>query len=64
MRTLLCEETPSKVGYFEKNAEGFSTAKNDLVCPRARLDLAWAYGFPDQTGLDIQICKTGPARQD
>ena len=29
---------------------------------RARPD--WAYEFPDQTGPDTQICRTGPARPD
>ena len=29
---------------------------------RARPD--WAYEFPDQTGQDTQICRTGLARPD
>jgi hypothetical protein len=29
---------------------------------RARPD--WAYEFPDRTGLDTQICRTGPAGPD
>ena len=24
----------------------------------------WAYEFPDRTGPDTQICRTGPARPD
>ena len=31
------------------------------ISNRAQPD--WAYEFPDRTGLDIQICRTGPARQ-
>ena len=33
-----------------------------VASDRAQLD--WAYEFPDQTGPDTQICRTGPARPD
>ena len=32
------------------------------VDPRAQPD--WAYEFPDRTGPDTQICRTGPAGPD
>ena len=35
---------------------------NDIVYSRARPD--WAYDFPDRTGPDTQICRTGPAGPD
>ena len=35
---------------------------SSLEISRAQLD--WAYEFPDRTGLDTQICRTGPAGPD
>ena len=50
-------KTTLKSRILSKNAEKFSTAKNDLVCPRDRPD--WGYEFPDRTGPDTQICREG-----
>ena len=37
----------------------WSGAARSVVHSRARPD--WAYEFPDRTGPDTQICRTGPA---
>ena len=53
---LLTEFSPQQQGNLLKGND------NKTVRSRARPD--WAYEFPDQTGPDTQICRTGPSRPD
>ena len=57
--------------YFHSYNTGYSrdfssfltvTVSNWMFLDRARPD--WAYEFPDRTGPDTQICRTGPAGPD
>ena len=38
--------------------------KVSLLKVESRAHPDWAYEFPDRTGMDNQICRTGPARPD
>ena len=50
-----------QVKQFESRAVGRS---ENLGGGGGRAQSDWVYEFPDRTGLDTQICKTGPAGPD
>ena len=37
---------------------------HEIASNQNRAQLDWAYEFPDRTGPDTQICRTGPAGLD